>query len=105
MRKERYTRREELVELSKQEEGIVFSQAIHFCNRMVYLKVPLDTSKGMPFMPHGEESTASSNRTPSIADSNSIDAESGFDEAEVSEVGNSVSKHITRFMEKVSLSD
>ena len=52
-----------MANLSTQEEGIVYSQALHFCNRMVYLKVPLDTSRGMPFMPHGEES-ASSHFTP-----------------------------------------
>lgn len=37
----------------------------------------------------------------SIADSNSLDAESGFDEGEVSEVSSGVSKVISRFVEKV----
>jgi len=63
LRKAKYTPKEELDDLAVQEEAIVYSQAVHFCNRMVYLKVPLDKSRGMPFMPHGEE-TASSNLTP-----------------------------------------
>lgn len=59
LRKAKYTRKDELHDLGVQEEGLVFSQAIHFCNRMVYLKVPLDTSRGMPLMPHGEETASS----------------------------------------------
>ena len=32
-------------ELIKNEESIVYSQAIHYANRMVYLRVPLDASR------------------------------------------------------------
>ena len=32
-------------ELVSNEESIVFSQAIHYANRMVYLRVPLDVTK------------------------------------------------------------
>ena len=39
----------------------------------------------------------------SIADSASIDGESGFEEAEVSEVSAGVTKVISRFIEKVSI--
>jgi len=31
--------------LVSNEESIVYSQAIHYANRMVYLRVPLDASK------------------------------------------------------------
>lgn len=37
----------------------------------------------------------------SVAESDSIDAESGFDEQEVTEVGASVTKFVTRFVDKV----
>lgn len=37
----------------------------------------------------------------SIADSNSFDAESGFDESEVSAVNSNVTRWISRFIEKV----
>ncbi|XP_067934289.1 myotubularin-related protein 13-like [Watersipora subatra] len=100
LRKAKYEKEEELKSLSIQEEGIVYSQALHFCNRMVYLKVPLDTSRGMPYMSHGDGS-ASSYYTQSIAGSGSLDGESGFDEAEVSEVGLGVTKIINKFIEKV----
>ncbi|XP_068760421.1 myotubularin-related protein 13-like [Montipora capricornis] len=30
------------------EEGIVYSQAIHYANRMVYMRIPLDASEKMP---------------------------------------------------------
>ena len=32
-------------ELVNNEEAIVYSQAIHYANRMVYLRVPLDATK------------------------------------------------------------
>ena len=32
-------------EMINNEESIVYSQAIHYANRMVYLRVPLDASK------------------------------------------------------------
>lgn len=34
-------------ELINQEESIVYSQAIHYANRMVYMRVPLDYTKGL----------------------------------------------------------
>lgn len=37
--------KEKQQELVKNEENTVFSQAIHYANLMVYLLVPLDTSK------------------------------------------------------------
>ena len=36
---------EEQNELITNEESIVYSQAIHYANRMVYMRVPLDASK------------------------------------------------------------
>lgn len=34
-------------ELIQNEEGIVYSQAVHYANRMVCLRVPLDASRGL----------------------------------------------------------
>ena len=34
-------------ELIQNEESIVYSQAIHYANRMVCMRVPLDISKGL----------------------------------------------------------
>lgn len=34
--------------LISSEEGIVYSQAIHYANRMVYMRIPLDASEKMP---------------------------------------------------------
>lgn len=36
---------DEQKEMVSNEESIVYSQAIHYANRMVYLRVPLDASK------------------------------------------------------------
>ena len=42
-------------ELITNEESTVYSQAIHYANRMVYLRVPLDASKKIRDPPHGME--------------------------------------------------
>ena len=52
-------------ELVKNEESIVYSQAIHYANRMVCMRVPLDISKGLKnsITLEGDNSGGSSNVT------------------------------------------
>uniref|UniRef100_UPI00358EB3F8 myotubularin-related protein 5 n=1 Tax=Myxine glutinosa TaxID=7769 RepID=UPI00358EB3F8 len=93
-------------ELITSEESIVYSQAIHYANRMVNLLVPLDTSKNRLLLRPGlgdGESVSNSFLNSSIADSvaESYDTESGFEDSEGSDVANSVVRLITRFVDKV----
>ncbi|XP_072320770.1 myotubularin-related protein 13 isoform X1 [Eucyclogobius newberryi] len=93
-------------ELVKNEESTVFSQAIHYASLMVYLLVPLDTSKNKLLRnpPVADwESGSNSIVTNSIAGSvaESFDTESGFEESENSDVANSVVRFIARFIDKV----
>ncbi|KAJ8387353.1 hypothetical protein AAFF_G00157300 [Aldrovandia affinis] len=93
-------------ELVQKEESTVFSQAIHYANRMSYLLLPLDTSKNRLLRSAGLgdlESVSNSYVTNSIAGSmaESYDTESGFEDAEVSDVANSVVRFINRFVDKV----
>uniref|UniRef100_A0A8C3AZN0 SET binding factor 1 n=1 Tax=Cyclopterus lumpus TaxID=8103 RepID=A0A8C3AZN0_CYCLU len=90
----------------QKEESTVFSQAIHYANRMSYLLLPLDTSKNRLLRTTGladVESVSNSYVTNSIAGSmaESYDTESGFEEAESSDVANSVVRFINRFVDKV----
>ncbi|XP_073514007.1 myotubularin-related protein 13 [Phyllobates terribilis] len=92
-------------ELVQSEESTVFSQAIHFANLMVYLLVPLDTSKNKLLRTSATgdwESGSNSIVTNSIAGSvaESYDTESGFEDSE-SDIANSVVRFITRFIDKV----
>lgn len=88
-------------ELINNEESTVYSQAIHYANRMVSLRVPLDASKSAKSSPDLErESNSNSNVTNSMAETDSADAESGFEE-DNSEVGANVIKCISRFVDKV----
>ena len=48
-------------ELVSNEESIVYSQAIHYANRMVYLRVPLDASKSLKEGGSGQQEGESSN--------------------------------------------
>ncbi|XP_061663337.1 myotubularin-related protein 5 isoform X3 [Syngnathoides biaculeatus] len=90
----------------QKEESTVFSQAIHYANRMSYLLLPLDTSKNRLLRNSAlgdMESVSNSYVTNSIAGSmaESYDTESGFEDAESSDVANSVVRFINRFVDKV----
>ncbi|XP_051577558.1 myotubularin-related protein 13-like isoform X3 [Myxocyprinus asiaticus] len=98
--------KEKQQELVKNEESTVFSQAIHYASLMVYLLVPLDTSKNklLRSTPAADwESGSNSILTNSIAGSvaESFDTESGFEDSETSDVANSVGRFIARFIDKV----
>ncbi|KAF3832668.1 hypothetical protein F7725_026333 [Dissostichus mawsoni] len=113
-------------ELVKNEESTVFSQAIHYASLMVYLLVPLDTSK-LKLLRNTPCKSISVNRNSllksppgtcwltfliiivsscvfySIAGSvaESFDTESGFEDSENSDVANSVVRFVARFIDKV----
>uniref|UniRef100_A0A4W5P651 SET binding factor 2 n=1 Tax=Hucho hucho TaxID=62062 RepID=A0A4W5P651_9TELE len=98
--------KEQQQELVKNEESTVFSQAIHYASLLVYLLVPLDTSKNklLRANPVADwESGSNSIVTNSIAGSmaESFDTESGFEDSENSDVANSVVRFIARFIDKV----
>ncbi|XP_069085535.1 myotubularin-related protein 5 isoform X10 [Pleurodeles waltl] len=98
--------REKQQELIQKEESTVFSQAIHYANRMSYLLLPLDTTKNRMLRGTGiadGESVSNSFVTNSIAGSvaDSYDTESGFEDAENSDVANTVVRIINRFVDKV----
>ncbi|KAI0213842.1 Myotubularin-related protein 13 [Lamellibrachia satsuma] len=93
---------EQQEELINNEESTVYCQAIHYSNRMVYMLMPLDTNKSVrEGTGGGSEENASSTITTSAAESDSFDAESGFDEQELNEVGASVIRFVSRFVDKV----
>ncbi|XP_073727413.1 myotubularin-related protein 5 isoform X6 [Misgurnus anguillicaudatus] len=98
--------KEQQQERVQKEESTVFSQAIHYANRMSYLLLPLDTNKNRLLRNTGlgdVESVSNSYVTNSIAGSmaESYDTESGFEDAESSDVANSVVRFINRFVDKV----
>ncbi|XP_051919541.1 myotubularin-related protein 13 isoform X4 [Hippocampus zosterae] len=98
--------KEKQQELVKNEESTIFSQAIHYASLMVYLLVPLDTSKNklLRNTPAADwESGSNSIVTNSIAGSvaESFDTESGFEESENSDVAHSVVRFVARFIDKV----
>uniref|UniRef100_A0A3Q3D383 SET binding factor 2 n=1 Tax=Hippocampus comes TaxID=109280 RepID=A0A3Q3D383_HIPCM len=98
--------KEKQQELVKNEESTIFSQAIHYASLMVYLLVPLDTSKNklLRNTPAADwESGSNSIVTNSIAGSvaESFDTESGFEDSENSDVAHSVVRFVARFIDKV----
>ncbi|BES90651.1 Myotubularin protein [Nesidiocoris tenuis] len=98
---------EKLAELACSEESTVYSQAIHFANRMVYLVVPVDVVNCQNCKPpvswDQHSSTNMTNRS-SVGESES-GSESGFDEAEghygISTGTADVIKVVTRFVDRV----
>ncbi|KAE8616936.1 hypothetical protein XENTR_v10008927 [Xenopus tropicalis] len=99
--------REKQLELIQKEESTVFSQAIHYANRMSYLLLPLDTSKNRMLRGGAglgdTESVTNSFITNSMAGSmaESADTESGFEDSESSDVAHYVVRFVTRFVDKV----
>ncbi|XP_076451110.1 myotubularin-related protein 13-like [Babylonia areolata] len=96
----------QLEELCQAEESVVYSQAIHYANRIVFMHLPLDATRPAPSSTrtrsYGEAETGSVMTAPSVAENDSYDAESGFDETETTDgVSQSVHKFITRFVDKV----
>ncbi|XP_045539578.1 myotubularin-related protein 5 [Papilio machaon] len=88
-------------ELIASEESTLYSQAIHYANRMVYLLLPLEGA-GRRADTRGDDADRASNSiTNSVAESDSADAESGFEEADPGEAGNNVIKMVSRFVDKV----
>lgn len=96
---------EELEELASREESTVYSQAIHFANRMAALRVPLDASRRAAPADVAADGRSNSNSiiTNSVAETDSAcDGESGFGEEEAWEaVGAGVTKLVGRFVDKV----
>ena len=85
------------------EEQTVYAQVIHYTTRMVCFLVPMnfkperaDKGIGEP----GSELMSNSNSI-SVADTDSIDAESGFDDTEPNDNGANVIKFVSRFVDKV----
>lgn len=88
-------------ELVQSEESTVYSQVIHYAYRMVYLLLPLEGA-GRRADARGDDADRASNSiTNSVAESDSVDAESGFEEADPGEAGNNVIKMVSRFVDKV----
>ncbi|XP_026736856.1 myotubularin-related protein 5 isoform X1 [Trichoplusia ni] len=88
-------------ELIASEESTLYSQAIHYANRMVYLLLPLEGAGRRADVRGDDADRASNSITNSVAESDSVDAESGFEEADPGEAGNNVIKMVSRFVDKV----
>ncbi|CAH2010931.1 unnamed protein product [Acanthoscelides obtectus] len=96
-------------ELITCEENTMYSQAIHYANRMVYLLIPLDASIHHGHHGHRrhskqdlfDEERASNSIANSVAESDSADAESGFEEQDTTETGAAVVRTVSRFIDKV----
>ncbi|XP_026287376.1 myotubularin-related protein 13 isoform X1 [Frankliniella occidentalis] len=89
-------------DLMASEEATLYSQAIHYANRMVYLLVPLDVAAQKHRQDHTmEDERASNSITNSVAESDSADAESGFEEQDPGETGATVIRLVSRFVDKV----
>ncbi|XP_017780101.1 PREDICTED: myotubularin-related protein 13 isoform X2 [Nicrophorus vespilloides] len=89
-------------ELVTSEESTLYSQAIHYANRMVALLIPLDIGNKTHKQDHHiDDEQASNSITNSVAESDSADAESGFEDQDPGETGATVIRLVSRFLDKV----
>ena len=93
---------EDQKEFESNEESTIYSQAIHYANRMVYLLIPLEAAgrrrKDRTATEHDSISTSITN---SAAGSEHSDNESGFEDNEMGETGANVIRFVSRFIDKV----
>ena len=89
-------------ELEDQEESTLYSQAIHYANRMVYLRVPVDINVTNRYRSiYNDRDNASNSIANSVAESDSMDAESGFEDQGDNDREASVVRFVSRFVDKV----
>ncbi|KAJ8983459.1 hypothetical protein NQ317_013334 [Molorchus minor] len=88
-------------ELITCEENTIYSQAIHYANRMVYLLIPLDNGHKASKEDLFDDERTSNSIANSVAESDSADAESGFEDQDPGETGSNVIKMVSRFIDKV----
>lgn len=94
-------KREELV---SSEESTLYSQAIHYANRMVALLIPTDVTTGGKVQKvdhHLEDDTSVSNSVVESRSARSDHSDEGFEESDPFETGNIVIKMISRFIDRV----
>ena len=91
-------------EKSVNEEQTVYAQAIHYTTRMVSVLIPMDFKpdrNGKTLMDGHGSDMISNSISNSVADTDSIDAESGFDDSDTpNDNGLSVIKFVSRFVDK-----
>ena len=87
--------------LAEDEEKVVFSHIFDYTNRMINLLCPMELNKNNRRI-GPQDMSASNSIANSYADSDSIDAESGFEDQEHVEKGEDVTKFVLRFADKVS---
>ena len=87
--------------LAEAEEKVVFSHIFDYTNRMINLLCPMEVSKANRRIGDAHDMSASNSIANSVAESDSIDAESGFEDQEHVEKGENVAKFVLRFADKV----
>ena len=86
---------------AEQEEQILYSQAAHYANRMIYLLIPLDVrsnTKVKKVVRHVEDDASISN---SVLESRSDQSTDGFEDRDASEVEQGVVRQVEKFIDKV----
>lgn len=82
----------------------MYSQAIHYANRMVTLLIPTDVScsgKVQKIDHHLEDDTSVSNSIVESRSARSDHSDEGFEESDPMETGNVVTKMVSRFIDRV----
>ncbi|XP_039436960.1 myotubularin-related protein 13 isoform X2 [Culex pipiens pallens] len=94
---------EKQTELISSEEKTLYSQAIHYANRMVFLLIPQDVNSGgrvQKLDSHADDDASVSN---SVIESHSHSdhSDEGFEDNDPSEVGAQVAKMVCKFIDRV----
>lgn len=86
------------------EESTLYSQAIHYANRMVSLLIPPDVNSGGKVQKidhHLDDDTSVSNSVVESHSHSDTHSDEGFEESDPGETGNVVAKMVCRFIDRV----
>lgn len=95
-----------LNDMINKEESTLFSQAIHYANRMVALLIPIDVGSSGKVQKndhHLEDDTSVSNSIVESRSARSDHSDEGFEESDPLETGNIVTKMVCRFIDRVCI--
>ncbi|XP_055539835.1 myotubularin-related protein 13 [Wyeomyia smithii] len=94
---------EKQLELISSEEKTLYSQAIHYANRMVFLLIPQDVNTGgrVQKMDSHADDDASVSNSVIESHSHSDHSDEGFEDNDPGEVGSQVAKMVCKFIDRV----
>jgi myotubularin-related protein 5/13 len=88
-------------DLKSSEEQILYSQALHYANRMIFILIPLDVRSNTKVKKFSKPTDDDASISNSVLESRSDQSTNGFDDRDANEVEQNVVRQVCKFIDKV----